>query len=245
MSDVERLQLHIKYIIALAATVLLAAIALSWGTNEDLTSRVGFASCGISIVLAIIAIFWAFKQGLETQRNISTMEKLIADASRIVTEKTGHIVEKVDWLREKMMQAPAEAAVSEKLPLIDAAEGDAGVDKGYDIANTSFAALETLYWIVKAHKSEKASTLKIFAETLEPSEISMHYAWGYCLGLNDGGTKFKLVAREDTLKAVQIPEDLEAEVNKEIDHFIREPKEREGLVELLKENLAKIDAYFD
>ena len=76
--------------ISLAAVILISVITY-WlgGKGNEMVSYVSFAGALVSVVLAVVAIFYSIVQNLNSQQNIGEMKTLVAEASRIITEKAG------------------------------------------------------------------------------------------------------------------------------------------------------------
>jgi len=225
--------------------IITVTIAIGgWASDSSLVSHFGLGASLASIVLAMVAINYTLDRRGSIAEQVGVMNQVLDNVER-ATEKLEHRGEGIQDVADRLAATQmTEVTEPENLPLADATVVSIEDELGY-IKGTSYLGMLILYWIVKANKSDKASSLNIFNEILEQPKDFMYYAWGYCTGLGDGGTKFKISTDFDTLKPVHIPEDLKTKVDGVINRFIEDPKKREENVELLKEKLKKIDAYFD
>lgn len=81
-------KIHFIWTIGLGV-LLLISIVTYWlgGKGNEIVSYMSFASVLVSIILALVAIFYSFFQNVSSQQNIGQMRTLISEASRVMTEK--------------------------------------------------------------------------------------------------------------------------------------------------------------
>jgi hypothetical protein len=165
------------YIIAIAAVILLAAVTY-WlgGKGNEIVSYISFASAIVSIILALVAIFYSIVQNVNSQQNIGEMKILVSEASRIMTEKAGTLAEHAVSIEESARQLLGSLAqksvTTTTTPL-------ASQTFPFDISDASEFLLVTLYYLVKCYERDKPMDLRFLAilgrdstDEQEPSAIA-------------------------------------------------------------------------
>ena len=82
------------------------------GKGNEIVSYIGFASALVSIVLAVVAIIFAFIYNIHSQQNLREMRSLVSEASHIITEKASVLTEKAGSMEQsslsiiKLFQTP-------------------------------------------------------------------------------------------------------------------------------------------
>lgn len=97
-------KLHFWWAVCLFGIMLLGVVTF-WlgGKGKEIVSYIGFASALVSIVLAVIAIIFAFVYNIHSQQNLREMRSLVSEASRIITEKAGVLTEKAGSMEQSSL----------------------------------------------------------------------------------------------------------------------------------------------
>jgi hypothetical protein len=240
------------------ATLLLIAIATYWlgGKGNEIVSYVSFASAIVSIILALVAIFYSFVQNVNSQQNIGEMRTLVSEASRIMTEKAGTLAERAVSMEDHIKQLT---------PLLKPSAKVSGTVKplkdktfSFDVSGSSISFVLTLYYLAKCCELQKPMKLwslaTLIGNVTEKEEVSddikrAGYFYGIgvlqCLQCFWG---FKnIVFSEEVGKGHvaainEVPSGFQENILEVIDNRMRdtdEPSEKERLSTAMKE----IDAF--
>lgn len=183
MKSATNMQLHLRYTIAIAAIALLAVVTF-WlgGKGNEIVSYFSFASALVSIVLAVVVIFYTFYQAERSARNserseqnIGEMKGLISQTPAIIREGVGTITEKADVITEetkamrqyvtemtKMSESPE--PTSTPMPEL---EGETFKLNFLEVSNY---ALLILYYTARAAERDGKLHLEVLSECFHPGE---------------------------------------------------------------------------
>ena len=97
-------KLHFWWAACLSGVLLLGVMTF-WlgGKGNEIVSYIGFASALVSIVLAVVAIIFAFIYNIHSQQNLREMRSLVSEASRIITEKASVLTEKAGSMEQSSL----------------------------------------------------------------------------------------------------------------------------------------------
>jgi len=140
------------------ATLALIAIITFWlgGKGNEIVSYISFASAIVSIVLALVAIFYSIVQNVNSQQNIGEMRTLVSEASRIMKEKASKLSEQAISMEETL-----KALIENHVTVSSTTTTSLGDESfRFDASRASIAFLLTLYYLVKCHKLQKPMQLK-------------------------------------------------------------------------------------
>ena len=147
----------------------LIAIITFWlgGKGNEIVSYISFASALISIVLALVAIFYSIVQNVHSQQNIGEMRTLVSEASRIMTEKAGTLADSAISLEEALQQVlkPSEESSSLPTPL-------SNQTFQFDASKASATVLLIFYFLTKCYEFKKPLILTTLARfVINPATV--------------------------------------------------------------------------
>jgi hypothetical protein len=152
------------YIIAISAIILLAVITYWLGEKgNEIVSYISFASAIVSIILALLAIFYSIVQNVNSQQNIGEMKTLISEASRLMTEKAGMLADSASSLEEIFQQfiKTSDEASGPPTPLMDETFH-------FDASHAASFLLLSFYYMVKCYEFKKPMDLMMLADLSMP-----------------------------------------------------------------------------
>jgi hypothetical protein len=152
-------KLHFWYMLAFAILLLITIITY-WlgGKGNEMVSYVSFASALISIVLALVAIFYSMSQNTSSQQNIGEMKTLIEQASTLMAEKASAMTDEAKAMRE------TGRAIIDKIQPLPEVTGESKTLEGppfqLDVSRTGPVLLIVLYCLGKSCKHHKHISFK-------------------------------------------------------------------------------------
>ena len=223
--------------------ILFAFIGGHWSGDSSLVSHLALTASIVSIVLAIIAIFYTIERRSSAEEQIGRMNGVLHN----LETATGRLEEK----GEAVHQLAQSVLGTRNIELSTKAEKTAEettepvglpLDLKSQLSNTSSLGLLCLNWIVKAKSSVKASSLKIIQKQLDFDKDTASYLHGYCLGTRVNLTAMDVFANNDALMAKVIPDGFEELLHK----VIEEKQEQEDFEqkEWMESILELTDEYF-
>lgn len=224
--------------------------------ESQILSRMGTL---VSIILAIVAIFYAIVQGVTSQQNIGTMHSIMDNvnrSSKTLEATTQELLDqasgiqktqsKVDEHVQKLMERREQAVDT---PDSVSTESVPDSELNIDVEHTSPLGLVVLYWIVKSFHSDKASSWRILCENyLRNTDDYVH---GFVLGLQAGTRGVvrvfekkdgRLDLRDDISDVSDLETRIIAEINMREEKYAKE--EEPVMVGYLIDNKKVIDSYF-
>jgi hypothetical protein len=145
------------WVIAFAVLALIAIITF-WlgGKGNEIVSYISFASALVSIILALVAIFYSFVQNVNSQQNIGEMKILVSEASRLMTEKAGTLAEQAMSMEESLQQLLKTSGEfsGPATPLTDETFL-------FDSSHTAVTTLLIFYYLTRCHELKKLLKLNI------------------------------------------------------------------------------------
>jgi len=139
------------WVIAFAALALIAIITF-WlgGKGNEIVSYVSFASALVSIVLALVAIFYSIVQNVNSQQNIGEMRTLVSEASQIMKDKADTLVEQAESMEQAVGQLLKDSAKvsGPDMPLTDEIFH-------FDASEAKAPFLLFLYYVIKCNELKK------------------------------------------------------------------------------------------
>ena len=150
-------KIHFGWTVALGILLLISVITF-WlgGKGNEMVSYVSFASALISIILALVAIFYSMSQNTSSQQNIGEMKTLIEQASALMAEKAGAMTEEAKAIRET-----GHAIIAKFQPVVGGeSEPLEGQSFQLDISKAGSSFLLVLYCLVKSYEHRKRILLE-------------------------------------------------------------------------------------
>ncbi len=223
--------------------ILFAFIGGHWSGDSSLVSHLALTASIVSIVLAIIAIFYTIERRISTEEQIGRMSGILHN----LETATGRLEEK----GEAVHKATQSLLDTRNIELSTKAEKTAEettepvglpLDLESQLSKTSALGLICLNWIVKAKSSVKASSLEIIQKQLDFDKKTVWYLHGYCLGTRIDLTAMDIFADDDTLTSMAevIPDGFEELLHKAIEEKREELEQKEWL----ESKLELTDKYF-
>lgn len=231
-------KIHFGWVIGLGILLLISIITF-WlgGKGNEIVSYVSFASALVSIILALVAIFYSIIQNVSSQQNIGQMRTLISEASRVMTEKATSL-EQHSLIMSRAAQLLSQN-VQPSLPQT--------ANTFYLNASTcSTIGLLGLYALASSEEKGKSFVLLDLLKHFIPEENVRLVVHNYILGLLIGFSCFFEVGSISTdlvnVKANKLPPDFKDYIN---EHIIARTKVVSSLMKkLLQEGKQGVDAYF-
>lgn len=215
--------------------ILFAFIGGNWSSDSSLVSHLGLTASIVSIVLAIIAIFYTIERKGSAEEQIGRMNGLLSNleiASGRLEEK-GEAVHKVT--QSLLSTQKTELSIKKQEPTEEAKkppELPPNLEK--QLYKTSLFGLLCLNWIVKAKGSVKASSIKIMQEKLDFSERIAFYLRGYCVGTDVNLASMDIIADDDSLMSTIIPDGFKELLHKVIDKRLKEKDQKDWMEKQLE-----------
>jgi hypothetical protein len=223
--------------------IVFAFIAGQWSSDSGLVSHLSLAASVVSIVLAIIAIFYTIDRNSSAEEQIGRMNGILHNLEKA----SGRLEEKGEAMHKatkNILGTQSIEAQKETEKTTEENPETLGLSPNLkdQLIKTSLYGLLCLNWIAKAKKSVKASSIKIIQEKLGLENDIAYYLRGYCLGTNVNLVDFDISADEDSLIARAIPEDFETLLNEAISERL---KESSDMKDWMEKQLEITDKYFD
>lgn len=101
----EKYKIHFLYIVAILLAIIVVLVTVKWGKIPDLTRYITFALTLTSLVLAVLAIVYAFLSNSATIRNIAKMDNVsreVSDSSKNVTEATSDLRRNIEEIPSRI-----------------------------------------------------------------------------------------------------------------------------------------------
>jgi hypothetical protein len=219
--------------------LLLISIITFWlgGKGNEIVSYISFASALISIILALVAIFYSMIQHTSSQQNIGEMRTLVSEASRIITEKATSIE------RQTLLVSGAAQLLIQRIgPTLPRNESTFYLD----VSGCSHIGLLGLYALAKSEEYKKSLVLLELLKRFIPETNMQFVIHNYIMGLFIGFGCF-LTSGSITLDLVNVtanklPPGFKDYIVRHIETRIEAlPSEMKGL---LQNSRREIDAYF-
>lgn len=233
-------KIHFRWTIALGGLLLIGIITF-WlgGKGNEIVSYVGFASASISIILALVAIFYSMIQHTSSQQNIGEMRTLVSEASRIMTEKASSM-ERQSVVMSRITQLLAQS-IGTGLPQSTATFH-------LNVSNCSHLGLLALYGLAKSYKHNKPfAVLELLTRRYADTNIRFvlyNYTMGLIIGfscfLEAGSIAGDLEA--GSIKANKLPPAFEEYIVQNVNERIKHASE--SMKNFLQEGKLDIDSYF-
>lgn len=190
----ERLKIHALYVFGILTTVIIALTTSKWGDNPKLVEYVNFFATLASLVLAILAIVYAYFSNFAVFQSIgeiksasgaiSTTARDVSDAAAELKDRIEMIPKKIDsinvrfdeiksLMRVPQTNTPLDATDQKKKPL-DLADSIANFFERISV--TGFASVYCFYL---AYENKKTVDL---ADAF--NEFDRDYAWGIMMALD-------------------------------------------------------------
>ena len=236
------------YCIILLVFIIVACVTF-WvgGKGNDIVSYLGFAGTITSIILAVVAIFYAFVQNVSSQQHIGKMQNIMANVDEsarnlsLHSESLHQEVGRIGQAQSELMSAVQSQPVSGSgMPTVS--------HKAYSLREISITGITTFYWLTKTLKSDKASSPKILADLIRFSDAE--YIYGLVVGFHFCPLKeMEILVDKDTLRAKKLPAEFSQAVRERLESMVKflSKSKNEGTREFSKTLQAtreKIDAYF-
>ena len=178
--DTSRRDLY--WMMAVFAVILIALVTF-WvgGKGNEIVSYVSFASAIVSIILALVAIFYSIVQNVNSQQNIGEMKTLVSEASRIMREKA----ETLESAVQRFLQDPVSA---KKTTTTTTPAGPTDVPASFHLTATSELARLFARFLLRSYTVGKPLPIQQFVDTVKPlvkmspSELSSH-TYGLLFGM--------------------------------------------------------------
>lgn len=232
-------KIHFKWAIAFGVLFLISIITFWLGGKEnEIVSYLSFASSLISIILAIIAIFYSMIQNANSQQNIGEMKSLLYQASSLLTEKAGTLEQHSKTMLNAALSFQSQAN-SQPMPT---------VTFPLDVSTCSPVGLLALYSLAKTNETGKQMSLFHLADELSEKNASetlmfFHYGLGTLIGFACFMSEHRITLDFMHQKAETLPPALMDYILKNIQNRIDNPQEKNK--ELLIKGLSGINSYFD
>jgi hypothetical protein len=235
------LKIHFIWSIGLMSLLLICILTFWLGDKgNEIVSYVSFASALISIVLALVAIFYSFIQTTNSQKNLGEMQALITQASNLMTEKADTMVQytaQIANLAQNLTRGTTQTPLSTTPQF-----------KFY-AATCSHIGILALYCLAKTVSKKKPMSLLAIAGLLANDHIISKDNYLYGLGVligfgcfvEPGGTTINL---DTQLLSANLP-DFENYIKADIDRRIADSLTDPQMKSLLSGCMQKIDAYFE
>jgi len=237
-------KLHFWWAVCVAAVILLGVITF-WlgGKGNEIVSYVSFASALASIVLAAVAIIYAFIYNIHSQQNLREMRNLVSEVSRIVTEKASILTEKAGSMEQsslsiiRFLQSPRR--VSSPSPDLE------GQIFRLNASDCSNQGLLILYYLAQCcEHSRKPSSDNLWLCLYGPVLSINHRLIGiYAEGLVDGISYFLEPGSTGKGEVMSLPEGFKEYIKDAISRRIKESDFDEGAKAQWREVIERIDNY--
>lgn len=232
-------KIHFGWVIGLGVLSLISIVTY-WlgGKGNEIVSYVSFASALVSIILALVAIFYSFAQNVSSQQNIGQMRALISDASRIMTEKATSLEQ-----HSLIMSRAAQQLSQNVQPSLQPGATPFGFNASY----CSAIGLLGLYALAMSKEQDKEFVLLELLKQFIKDENVSFFQYQYLLGLLVClSCFFEAGSIETDLVKVKVhklpPPDFKAYIEQNINARIQ--TDTQNMKSFLQEGRLGIDAYF-
>lgn len=227
--------------------ILFAFIGGHWSSDSSLVSHLGLTASIVSIVLALIAIFYTIERKGSAEEQIGRMNGILRNLEGATgrLEEKGEAVHKVT--QSLLSSQKTELSIKKTEPTEEAmTPPELPPDLEEQLSTTSPLGLVCLNWIVKAKSSIKASSLKVIQEQLSFGKGTVDYLRGYFVGTSVNLFEMNISADDDSLVAEEIPSGFEELLNKTIEKQSKYLEKKNSKVkDVLKRWLELTDKYFN
>ncbi len=194
------IKIHFGYIISILVAVIIVLLSVKWAEIQNLSNYLNFALGVTSLVLAVVAIVYAFFANNSFNETVSKLET----AATNIKEETGDLEKAVRGLELKLKEIPealhlleGQVAKTHSLVVASSQQPQAPVPNqdhieqfannsiDYFLNVSSWNGLKVMHLCHLACKNEKEFDLKEWT-TLDPT-ISYDYAYGYLIAASSIG----------------------------------------------------------
>lgn len=232
-------KIHFRWTIALGALLLIGVITF-WigGKGNEIVSYIGFASALISIILAVVAIFYSVVQNTSSQQNIGEMKSLVTQASVLITQKAEEISN-----YSKMIEKSA-IYLSQQTPSAKPME----IPFDFYASSCSNFGILSIYSLAKSYEAGKPFSILQISEILAtpdwPSFNHFLYSFGVLIGftcfLKPGSVLLDLTEQKVSFLPPGLKDYVLTDINRRIKDTATEPM----FQNFLRDGVQKIDALF-
>lgn len=225
----EKYRIHAFYILFILSSIIVALVTVNWGTIPRLPELITFALTVTSLVLALLAIVYAYVSNSSFYRTIgeltSAATEVMASAAdvRDATDKLNssisplpilitHVSQRVEETNALVREYSAKQISTAVIP-----SKDAGPDKDsieHSLTTSSLYGLFALYLVEQAFSHNKTIDLNKIGEELAIAPMYLH---GYVVATSAMGL-FQLLGGIGDLKPTQINEDFRRMIG---DHLLK------------------------
>jgi hypothetical protein len=214
-------KIHFGYIISILVTIIIVLLTVKWSDIPTLADHLNFALGITSLVLAVVAIVYAFFANNSFNVTVSKLES----AATTIKDETGDLEKAVHGLELQLKDIPdkllsLEGQVSKTHALVQASSqqpkpqeavqqpnvsveefANSVIDRFLNVS--SWNGLKVMYLCWLACQKQKEFDLKEWT-TLDQT-ISYDYAYGYIIAASSAGF-FDHVMQETKVRVTQMPQ---------------------------------------
>jgi hypothetical protein len=196
----EKKQIHWRYITAILAAIVILILSFKFQNNEALLNIVNFTVGITSVILAVVAIVYAFLQGRVLEGSVSNINSasnsiksetvMLNQSLKNVLDVVGRIPERLNQIDNRLEMIASKPAVElkEKAPQ---APPDEKVQKFADevierfMTSSSWNGIKLLYLCFQA--ANKNVTFDLRDYCANDPQMSFDYAYGFLIASASAG----------------------------------------------------------
>ena len=250
----KKSSIHFNYITGILITIIICLVTIKWSKITNFTDYIMFASAITSIVLAILAIFYAVYANTAFEKNIGSLNYSSAD----ITKSTYELKNVIDHLKMKMDDLPGmlknlddkiSSTQNEIKNLSQPLKSEVKTENKEEFRteiitsffnSTSYASL-LLFFLVK-NSFLKKTPIK-FKESLVKVNISnFDYCYGYLIAVSAIGF-LQFTYNDDILNITYLSEKIIEPFEKKLSEYTNS-EENHPMKKFLSEGIDSIEKLF-
>ncbi len=255
----NNIKIHFIYIIGILLAIIVTLLTVNWSGKDDLVKQISFAASISSIILAALAIIYAFFSsssltntiGLFTNasNDLDKNAQIISEISSELSAKVGEIPEQIAGMRERVEALPSE--IKEITKFATAHPGDIGetikrddlIDALFKIS--SLRGLEALFIVTMANDTNYAFILEDVDKGIKGGG-SAEYYYGFITAIASIGL-IAFTIKNNLLNITQVNDKIKGQIREVAFSRAKRLNEEnaDSLIDVdFSESLTLIESYF-
>jgi len=220
----KKSHIHFAYIIGFLVVIIILFATVKWGEIPDLVKYITFALTLTSLVLAVLAIIYAFFSNSSISGTVSSLQKL----SEQVSNTTSELAKATNELKQEVAVIPVELRsvkggleeLKEYSQKRDAQKELPSADAALDQIVNPFLARASNHglWMLRSCKEsfEKKIAFDQYKLTSEIPRLDSEYSYGFLVAVSSVGLLAFTVAKGRLINMTRFNESLLQGIDKEI-----------------------------
>jgi len=256
-SDEKSWNIHLRYIIFMLAAVIVVLVAVKWSQIPQLVEYITFALTLTSLVLAVLAIVYAFFSNSSLTQALGSLMHVsgqVSDSAQDLSEATQRLEKDLQMIPSRFATVEEKIEATHEMLAAQLDSTSQGVAETSDMFTEEFVAeflrrssllgLLIMRFCYGAEKSGGAFTMEQVSEKIPV--FTRDYFWAFSVALVSMGL-LDYKKTDEIVSSMRINEKLAEGARKEFARrldIVKKDTEKEHLKKQMEENLEIIESYF-